>query len=368
MIAGYLPEADRASLRAASAWLAWSLPASVCFDVEARLRKSKDPAFWEWALQHLNLDALQRPVKLFHKAVKLGVVIAVKALSGRVARADARKALRDSAWGGHLEVLKHLHQAFGLSTEDARADHNCALRYSAQRGHLDIVMYLREAFGLTSEHARADDNEALRDCARHGHLDTLRYLHQAFGLTAEDARAQDNEALRESARHGHLDTLRYLHQGFGLTAEDARAGGIEYFRRGLYLVILRSMFRRQGFTVRDDRVGCVGYRPTADGERVINYALRHAAIGGHLPVVKYLREGFGLTADDARAEMNEALRSSAVFGHLAVVKYLREGFGLTVEDARVAYGFGNVHPEVDEYMRGWIGVQPSCPETANKLE
>ena len=25
MIAGYLPEADRASLRAASAWLAWSL-------------------------------------------------------------------------------------------------------------------------------------------------------------------------------------------------------------------------------------------------------------------------------------------------------------------------------------------------------
>jgi hypothetical protein len=260
MIAGYLPEADRASLRAASAWLAWSLPVGVCFDVEARLRKSKDPAFWEWALQHIAVDALQRPDKLFHKAVKLGVVIAVQALSGRVAHADARKALRDSAWGGHLEVLKHLHQAFGLSTEDARADHNCALRYSAYRGHLDIVMYLREAFGLTSEHARADDNEALRSY------------------------------------------------------------------------------------------------------------LRHAAIGGHLPVVKYLREGFGLTAEDARVEMNEALRSSAVFGHLAVGKYLRKGFGLTADDARVAYEFGNVHPAVDEYMREWVGVQPSCPESAHKPE
>lgn len=41
---------------------------------------------------------------------------------------------------------------------------------------------------------------------------------------------------------------------------------------------------------------------------------------------------YGLTAEDARAEDNEALKSSATNGHLDVVQYLCEDFGLTTDD------------------------------------
>jgi ankyrin repeat protein len=71
-----------------------------------------------------------------------------------------------------------------------------------------------------------------------------------------------------------------------------------------------------------------------DAQAGNNYALRMSAENGHLDVVKYLKEEFGLTKKDAQADDNYALRLSAKNGHLAVVKYLREEFGLTKEDAQ----------------------------------
>ena len=47
-------------------------------------------------------------------------------------------------------------------------------------------------------------------------------------------------------------------------------------------------------------------------------------------VVKYLKEGFGLTKEDAQSYDNYALRVSAANGHLDVVKYLKDAF--EVED------------------------------------
>jgi hypothetical protein len=47
-----------------------------------------------------------------------------------------------------------------------------------------------------------------------------------------------------------------------------------------------------------------------------------------LDVVKYLKEAFGLTKEDAQSKDNYALRWSAAKGHLDVVKYLKEAFGL----------------------------------------
>lgn len=51
-------------------------------------------------------------------------------------------------------------------------------------------------------------------------------------------------------------------------------------------------------------------------------------------MLKYLREGFGLTAADARADNNRALWLAAANGHVEMLKYLREGFGLTAVDAK----------------------------------
>lgn len=56
-----------------------------------------------------------------------------------------------------------------------------------------------------------------------------------------------------------------------------------------------------------------------------NDALHRACRYGHLEVVKYLCEKFGLTTEDV---------------HLDVIKYLYEKFGSPAEDARFAMGYG----------------------------
>jgi hypothetical protein len=56
---------------------------------------------------------------------------------------------------------------------------------------------------------------------------------------------------------------------------------------------------------------------------------------GHLEVLQYLKEGFGLGKEDARAvDKTTPWGWSAENGHLEVLKYLKEGFGLGKEDAR----------------------------------
>jgi predicted transcriptional regulator len=71
-------------------------------------------------------------------------------------------ALRLSSDKGHKEVVRYLHTAFHLTTEDARARGNWALRFSAQGGHLDVVRYLHTEFKLTKDDvARAIDEYTL---------------------------------------------------------------------------------------------------------------------------------------------------------------------------------------------------------------
>ena len=61
-----------------------------------------------------------------------------------------------------IEVLKFLHNTFGLTADDARADDNYALRLAAENGHLEELSCLHDTFGLTDVDARAGDNYALR--------------------------------------------------------------------------------------------------------------------------------------------------------------------------------------------------------------
>ena len=54
--------------------------------------------------------------------------------------------------------------------------------------------------------------------------------------------------------------------------------------------------------------------------------------------------------EDARARNNYALRKAAKNGHLDCLRYLREGYGLTVEDARTD-GYDALHmAERDGYL------------------
>src|SRR6056297_3143255 len=53
-----------------------------------------------------------------------------------------------------------------------------------------------------------------------------------------------------------------------------------------------------------------------------NYALTCASENGHIEVVKYLCEIYGLTIEDIRSQDNYALRLASCYGHIEVVKYL----------------------------------------------
>ena len=97
-----------------------------------------------------------------------------------------------AADGGHLEVLKYLH-------EEAKApwDSSTAAR-AAEKGHLHIFEYLVERkFDKYNEWACAN-------AAENGHLDCLKYLR-------ETAKAPWNsDAVREAHEKNHPDCLEYL--------------------------------------------------------------------------------------------------------------------------------------------------------------
>jgi hypothetical protein len=215
-IAGYLPQRDRAALRATAAWLAWSLPPAVCFDVEERMLQSSDPDMWRWGLQHVTSP--RAPRSLFEMASRRGFVFALEALREHVGRDTAIYAMECTIY---VAVLQYLREAFGLTAEDARTNNNAALQHSARSGNLAMVRYLREGFGLTAEDARANNNAALRHSAQRGDLAIVRYLREGFGLDAADARVENNAALLYCVCNGHVAMLRYLREGFGLDAADA---------------------------------------------------------------------------------------------------------------------------------------------------
>jgi len=99
-----------------------------------------------------------------------------------------------------------------------------------------------------------------------------------------------------------------------------------------------------------------------DAQTEDNYALWRSAANGHLEVVKYLKDAFGLTNEDAQSEDNYALRTSAENGHLEVVTYLKERVGLTKEDAQADDNYAlqmsaaNGHLEVVKYLKEAFGL------------
>jgi len=49
---------------------------------------------------------------------------------------------------GHIEVIKYLHDIFGLEKIDAQSDNDYALHWAQRNGHNEVVDYLHNSFGL----------------------------------------------------------------------------------------------------------------------------------------------------------------------------------------------------------------------------
>lgn len=73
---------------------------------------------------------------------------------------------------------------------------------------------------------------------------------------------------------------------------------------------------------------------TEDARADNNYALRYASQNGHVDVLRFLKDNWNLTTEDARALNNYALRYAARNGHVEVLKFLKDQWNLTTEDAR----------------------------------
>jgi len=290
-IAAHLGEPDRAALRAATPWLAASLPAAWCFDLEARVlqqRDSADPEMLRDMLRAINPVHVRHPLELALVSVRLGhTAVAVQLTEchrAAFARADAIFVyLRAAAFNGHLEVCRWLTETFQLTVEDARSHITYALKLAARKGHLAVCRLLAETFQLTAEDARAHNNVAFRWAAENGHLTVCRWLTETFQLTAEDARADDNFAFQFAATNCHWDVCRWLVKTFQLTAQDARG------------------------------------------------AFMMAAWYGRLDVCRWLTKTFDLTAAYGRSEYNEAFLQARTRGHTKVCSWLTETFGVTIK-------------------------------------
>ena len=61
-----------------------------------------------------------------------------------------------------------------------------------------------------------------------------------------------------------------------------------------------------------------------------NLALRWAALNGHVEVLRFLKNEFELTAEDARANDNDALKLAARNRHIKVIEFFEKEWGLTL--------------------------------------
>lgn len=145
--------------------------------------------------------------------------------------------------------------------------------------------------------AASEMRTALRGACLGGAMPVADWIWKNFKMTAEDLRAYDNLVLVAVCRDGHLEVVRWLREVVGLTTEDARTC--------------------------DERTAFQKY----------SSALSLAACWGHTRVVEYLITGFGLTADDVRANNYTVLEKALEHRNFDIVNLMYTKFPGIREEA-----------------------------------
>ena len=100
-----------------------------------------------------------------------------------------------AASGGHLEILKYLHEEVKAPWDWRTAS------WAASNGHLHILEYLVERkydeYGVVF-------GDACKYAAEKGHLDCLKYLHETTKAP------WDEDAVREAHENNRIECLQYL--------------------------------------------------------------------------------------------------------------------------------------------------------------
>lgn len=198
-------------------------------------------------------------------------------------------AMRWTAFYGHLEVVKFIHQKCPDIIFCQRL-----VSSAAGRGHLPIVQYLHAE--SMKKNFVYDKDYALQKAAAYGHIHVVQYLHQ-LGI---DITSEGNLAVRWAAESGHLDVVKYLYaHGADIHACNEQAFRLAA-RKGHYELV------------------CYLHAEGADLHACHDDAVRQAAKRGNMDVVHYLHA----KGADLRAHNDYAIRKSAKHGKLEMVRYL----------------------------------------------
>lgn len=225
---------------------------------------------------------------------------------------------RSTPWGLGMcddpSMLEDLEHRIGLTAEDVTGR---ALFLCAHYGYVALVECMHDRYGLTADRLREDNNYTMEVAVKRGHVAVLECLRRLFGLGVEDV---PDFFLHVAAYKGHTAVLEWMRYRIGMDVKD---------RHDLL-----------GSTLERNSVGAMLYVrdhfgvTTEDARANNNYFLYWVSFHGKTEALETLHDAYGLTAEDARTCDNIALRVAAEEGHVAVLECLHRCFGLGPEDAR----------------------------------
>ena len=207
-----------------------------------------------------------------------------------------------------------------------------------KRAQISTLVELRDHWGFTSEHVRSCRNYALLTAVSMDNVYMVRHMKTVWGINAADA--LECNAIEEAVSHASINVLEGLCNIFGIEAADVRRCKnyalscvfTSYPHESWKIIKMLRIFRESYGLDSAADLRCFKENPV----------LTVAAKRGDVGVMVELLRGWNLTADDARVNENEILRNVvsgfprnvSVAENVKLLKLLRYGFGLSADDMR----------------------------------
>lgn len=243
------------------------------------------------------------------------------------------KALDGAAANGHLQIARYLraNRTEGCSPR--------AMEDAAGRGDMAMVKWLLQDDGATSVGASGNvvTSASLDRAATNGHLDVVQFLH------ANSSEACSGAALVGAAAYNHAHVVRWLLEHYGskwrASASSVgvntpapsvvdRAANEAAANRHLSMVKLLYAYTRD-----TGHSSSVATEPC--GSSLLRSVVRAAATNGYFRTIMWAVQTYrddctrDRSIDLLRPELASVLNSAVIGGHLSVVRWIRELLGNT---------------------------------------
>ena len=189
---------------------------------------------------------------------------------------------------------------------------NTPLLKAAMNGRLTIIEYLIKQ-GCDPEQSNTYGNTPLHLAASNGHLSVVKYFKKHLDHDPNTVNDQGQNCLHIACSRGRMDVVRYL-------VEECLADFNRKDKEGSTPILLASLYGHLAIVEFLITQGCDPLHRGAFGISLVDAA----AMGGHLPVVKYLKVK-GFYDFNSTSNMGiTALHWASSEGNLDIVKYLIE--------------------------------------------